>query len=173
MKKQFNLILIILEIIFISDILLELCGISIIIGELLLFPLCCISAVIIALILFLKSKNNHILIFTIIISCFLMFWSQFNVGSKRRFTKILSENNKNAVLVMEYKRPINAGVNFYKKVFPCIYIREKKDSLQTGYYPFSDDDVIVNWNDNNSRVEIKYKRTSESREYLKVCVSFD
>ena len=92
---------------------------------------------------------------------------------KRRFTKILSENNKNAVLVMEYKRPINAGVNFYKKVFPCIYIREKKDSLQTGYYPFSDDDVIVNWNDNNSRVEIKYKRTSESREYLKVCVSFD
>lgn len=55
MKKQFNLILIILEIIFISDILLELCGISIIIGELLLFPLCCISAVIIALILFLKS----------------------------------------------------------------------------------------------------------------------
>lgn len=173
MRKCILKVLVFFEIMSVLEVLLEFCGISLIINTLSIFLVACILILIISFILFIVSKKFWVLISTIVVSLFLIFVMPFTIGYKRNFTKISSKNNKNTVLIMEYNRPINAGVNIYKQVYPCIYILEKKDSLKTSYYPFSRNEITVNWNDNNNEVVIQYKRAAENSEYSKARISFN
>ena len=57
--------------------------------------------------------------------------------------------------------------------FIHVYTYLKKDSLKTSYYPFSRNEITVNWNDNNNEVVIQYKRAAENSEYSKARISFN
>jgi hypothetical protein len=77
------------------------------------------------------------------------------------YTSIVSPENTNRVLVVEYDLPLNSEMVVYTQKFKCFYQRETYLATEYSFYPFFEGKTQYNWIDEN-QVELKYTLSKSS-----------
>ena len=166
------MVLIFLDIVCCILIVAELCGISIICGNLFAFYYYLVILFASSVVLSLCYKKIRIVVLGSVFACFLIFWSQFNIGNQQVLTKSISPDGKNLILITEYNKPIG-GVNVYRHLIANIYIRVCVENTQVSYHPFTVNDGYVEWDKNSDQAKVRFKRSNGCEEYQEVAVIFE
>ena len=172
MSKILKKILMAIDIVCCILIVAELCGFSIICGNFFVFQYYLVILVASSVVFSLCYKKIRIVVLGSVFTCFLIFWSQFNIGNQQVLTKSISPDGKNLILITEYDKPIGGGVNVYRQLVANIYIRVCVENTQVSYHPFTVNDGYVEWDKNSDQAIVRFKRSNGCEEYQEIVVVF-